>query len=166
VGSNNSGWSYSSSRPTPTVLRGTPELMIERPAARYGRQRMSRSARRRILIGLSIVIVAVGLAIAFVGFQRLGTGDVKGDLAGYQLVDGQTVEVTVSVTRKDPSQPVVCILRARSLDGSETGRRELLVPPSSQATVQVTAIVKTSKPPAMGDVYGCGTDVPSYLRAP
>jgi hypothetical protein len=140
--------------------------MIERPAARYGRQRMSRSARRRILIGLSVLIVAVGVAIAFVGFQRLGTGDVKGDLAGYQLVDGQTVEVTVSVTRKDPSQPVVCILRARSLDGSEPGRRELLVPPSSQATVQVTGIVKTSKPPAMGDVYGCGTDVPSYLRAP
>jgi hypothetical protein len=61
---------------------------------------------------------------------------------------------------------VVCILRARSLDGSETGRREVLVPPSSQATVQVTALVKTSKPPAMGDVYGCGTDVPAYLRTP
>jgi hypothetical protein len=106
------------------------------------------------------------VAIAFVGFQRLGTGDVKGELAGYQLVDGQTVEVTVSVTRKDPSQPVVCILRARSLDGSETGRRELLVPPSKQATVQVKAIVNTSKPPAMGDVYGCGIDVPRYLRAP
>jgi hypothetical protein len=127
---------------------------------------MSRRARRGILIGLSVLIVAAGVVIALIGFQRLGTSDVKGELAGYRLLDGQTVEVTISVTRKDPSQPVVCILRARSLDGSETGRRELLVAPSSRATVQVTAIVKTSKPPAMGDVYGCGTDVPPYLRAP
>jgi hypothetical protein len=140
--------------------------VIDRPAARYGRQRMSRRARRGILIGLSVLIVAAGVVIALIGFQRLGTSDVKGELAGYRLLDGQTVEVTISVTRKDPSQPVVCILRARSLDGSETGRRELLVAPSSRATVQVTAIVKTSKPPAMGDVYGCGTDVPPYLRAP
>jgi len=70
------------------------------------------------------------------------------------------------VTRKDPSRPVVCIVRARSIDGGETGRREILVPPSSHATVQVTAVVKTSQRPVMGDVYGCGTDVPAYLVAP
>ena len=45
-------------------------------------------------------------------------------------------------------------------------RREVLVPPSPQATVQVTAIVKASRKPAVGDVYGCGTDVPPYLVAP
>jgi hypothetical protein len=30
----------------------------------------------------------------------------------------------------------------------------------------VTTIVKSSQPPVMGDVYGCGTEVPGYLRAP
>jgi hypothetical protein len=70
------------------------------------------------------------------------------------------------VTREDPSQPVVCIIRARAIDGSETGRREVLVPPATQQTVQVTAVVKSSKPPVVGDVYGCGADVPSYLVAP
>ena len=68
--------------------------------------------------------------------------------------------MTVNVTRDDPSRPVVCIVRARSIDGSETGRREVLVPPSTQKTVQVTTVVKTSRPPVVGDVYGCGTDVP------
>jgi hypothetical protein len=140
--------------------------MIERPAARYGRQRLSRSGRRRIAIGMTLFIIVLGVIIAIIGFQRLGTSEVKGELSAYRLIDDRTVEVTVGVTRDDPSRPVVCIVRARSVDGSETGRREILVPPSSQATVQVTAIVKTTKPAAVGDVYGCGTDVPGYLVAP
>jgi hypothetical protein len=140
--------------------------MIERPAARYGRQRLSRSGRRRVAIGMTLLIIVLGVIIAIIGFQRLGTSDVKGELTAYRLIDDRTVEVTVGVTREDPSRPVVCIVRARSVDGSETGRREILVPPSSQVTVQVPAIVKTTKPAAVGDVYGCGTDVPGYLVAP
>jgi Domain of unknown function (DUF4307) len=139
--------------------------MIERPAARYGRQRLSRGNRRWIAIGLTVLVLATGIAIAVIASQRFGTGDVKGELGGYRIVDDETVEVTISVTRDDPSQPVVCIVRARSIDGSETGRREVLVPPSAQATVQVTTLVKASRPPVVGDVYGCGTDVPSYLVA-
>jgi len=140
--------------------------MIERPAARYGRQRLSSRSRRRLAIGLFVFIIALGVVIALVGFQRLGTGDVQGELGGYRLIDDGTAEVTITVTRKDPSRPVVCIVRARAIDGGETGRREVLVAPSAQATVQVTTIVKSSKRPVVGDVYGCGTDVPSYLVAP
>ena len=73
--------------------------MIERPAARYGRQRLSGRTRRRLAIGLFLVICLVGVVIAFVGFQRLGTGDVEGKLGGYRLVDQGTAEVTISVTR-------------------------------------------------------------------
>jgi hypothetical protein len=137
--------------------------MIERPTARYGRQRLSRRTRRWLVIGLFALVLVVGVAIAAVAFTRLGTGDVKGDLAGYRVIDDHTVEVTISVTRKDPARPVSCIVRARSYDGDETGRREILVPPSTADTVQVTTVVETSKPPVVGDVYGCGTDVPSYL---
>ena len=137
--------------------------MIERPADRSGRQRLSRSTRRWIAIGLTALVLAIGVGIAVIASQRLGTGEVKGELGGYHLVDNETVQVTITVTRDDPSRPVVCIVRARSIDGSETGRREVLVPPSTQQTVQVTTVVKASRPPVVGDVYGCGTDVPSYL---
>jgi hypothetical protein len=99
-----------------------------------------------------------------VGYQRLGTSDVKGSLAGYRVIDDQTAAITISVTRSDPSRPVDCIVRVRSKDGSETGRRELLVPASQAATVQVTTTVKSSQPPMMADIYGCGTEVPPYLR--
>jgi hypothetical protein len=137
--------------------------MIERPAARYGRQRLSRRTRRWTAIGLTVLVLVAGVVIAVIASQRLGSADVKGELGGYQIVDDETVEVTISVTRDDPSRPAVCIVRARSIDGGETGRREVLVPPSTQTTVQVTTIVKASRPPVVGDVYGCGTDVPSYL---
>lgn len=140
--------------------------MADRPSARYGRQRLSRPARRWVVVVLTVVVLGIGVAVALVGYHRLGRADVSGTLANYRLVDDQTVEVTISVTREDPSRPAVCIVRGKSKDGSETGRREVLVPPSSDKTVQVTTEVKTSRPPVMGDVYGCGLDVPSYLVAP
>jgi hypothetical protein len=141
------------------------ERSITPPQSRYGRRRGSRLSKRWF-IALSAAVAAAGVALALIAYQRLGRGDVEGTLAGYQLIDSQTVSVTISVTRKDPSRPVDCIVRVRAKDGSETGRREVLVPPSKEATVQVTTVLKSSKPAVVGDIYGCGTDVPGYLRAP
>jgi hypothetical protein len=140
------------------------ETSLPRPEARYGRSRLSRVSRRRVAIGLAVLVVAVGVVVAVVGYRRLGTSDVAGSLAGYQVIDNETASVTISVTRSNPSRPVDCIVRVRAKDGGETGRREVLVPPSDQATVQVTTTVKSVRPPVMADIYGCGTDVPGYLR--
>src|SRR6476646_2470206 len=139
--------------------------MIDRPATRYRRQRLSRRSRRWWAIGLPAVVLLAGVVLAIVASQRLGSGDVQGELGGYQVVDSETLSVTIKVTRADPSRPVVCIVRAKAIDGSETGRREVLVPPSSQDTVNITTTVKSTRPPVVGDVYGCGTDVPGYLVA-
>ncbi|KAA0113033.1 DUF4307 domain-containing protein [Mycolicibacterium sp. P9-22] len=141
-------------------------MTIERPTARYGRQKLSRRTRRRVAIGLFLLIVTAGVVIALIAFQRFGTGDVKGELGGYKIVDDQTVAVTITVTRSDPSVPAVCIVRARSINGDETGRREILVPPSTASSVVIDAVVKSTKPPVVGDIYGCGIDVPPYLVAP
>lgn len=139
---------------------------IPQPDARYGRPRLSRRARRRVAIALGVLVAAAGIVIAVIGYQRISTSAVTGSLVGYRLVDDETASVTISVTRSDPSRPVACIVRVRATNGSETGRRELLVPPSEATTVQVTTTVKSSQPPVMADVYGCGTEVPSYLRLP
>jgi hypothetical protein len=135
------------------------------PQTRYGRGRSLRPSRRRAAI-LAAGVAVAGVVLTALVYQRLGRSDVEGTLAGYQLLDNQTVSVTISVTRKDPSRPVDCIVRVRAKDGSETGRREVLVAPSAQTTVQVTTVLKSSKPAVVGDIYGCGTDVPGYLRAP
>jgi hypothetical protein len=143
---------------------GMTEAPISRPEARYGRARLSRISRRWVVVALGALVVAAGVLVAVIGYHRLGTSDVKGSLAGYRVIDDQTASITISVTRSNPSRPVDCIVRVRSADGSETGRREVLVPPSQEATVQVTTTVKSSQPPLVADIYGCGTDVPAYLR--
>jgi uncharacterized protein (DUF58 family) len=124
---------------------------------------MSAPTRRRVaaLMGVLTVVIALGLAI--VVYQRFESVAVEGSTAAFTVIDDETVSVTISVTRKDPARPVVCIVRARSYDGAETGRREIVVGPSEAKTVQVTTTVKTYARSVMGDIYGCGTAVPGYL---
>ncbi|MFL0180709.1 MULTISPECIES: DUF4307 domain-containing protein [unclassified Mycobacterium] len=140
--------------------------MTDSKPARYGDTRGSALPRRLLAIALAALAIATVAAIAVVGYQRFATAEVKGELYGYEVLDDQTVKVRFSVTRSEPSRPAACIVRVRSSDGSETGRREVLIPPSESATVQVTTTLKSSQPPVMGDVYGCGSDVPDYLRLP
>lgn len=133
--------------------------------SRYGRQGLPPATRCRVAFALGVLVLVAGVVLALIAYQRFEGNAVEGKIASYEVLDAQTVSVTISVTRKDPSQPVHCIVRARSHDGDETGRREILVPPSQAATVQVTTFVKSYKRPFVGDIYGCGTDVPGYLVA-
>ncbi|MCV7382717.1 DUF4307 domain-containing protein [Mycolicibacter longobardus] len=140
--------------------------MTDSKPARYGDSPGRVLPRRLLAIALATLGIAAAAAVAVLGFQRIATAEVKGELYGYEVLDNQTVSVKFSVTRSDPSRPAACIVRVRAIDGSETGRREVLIPPSDSATVQVTTIVKSSQQPVMGDVYGCGSDVPGYLQSP
>lgn len=137
------------------------------PTSRYGQGGLRRLPHRFAAVVLGLLGLAAVVAVVVLGYQRLGgTGEVKGDLYGYELLNDHTVSVKINVTRSDPSQPAVCIVRVRTKDGSETGRREVLIGPSTSSTVQVTTTLQSSQPPVMGDIYGCGNDVPGYLRSP
>jgi hypothetical protein len=122
--------------------------------------------RRWLTIALTTLAVAAGVAVAAIAYQRFEVTAVEGDIGAFDVLDDQTVSVTISVTRNDPAIPAVCIVRARSRDGAETGRREILIEPSEAKTVQVTANVASYRRPFVGDIYGCGTDIPPYLRTP
>ena len=135
------------------------------PEGRYPASASRRPVSRRIQTLLLALVLVVGLGIAFVGYQRFAVADVEATALTFDLVDDSTLSITFSVTRPDSERDVVCIVRASSRDGSETGRRELLVPGSSAREISVTSIVRTSQPPAVGDIYGCSTNVPEYLRA-
>lgn len=137
-----------------------------RQTDRYGRPPMPAATRRRVIMGLAGLTILLGLGVAALGYQRFERAPVEGKGGAYEVLDDHTLSVTISVTRRDPAIPVVCIVRAKTLDGGETGRREILVGPSTERTVQVTTTVKSYKRSFAGDVYGCGTEVPSYLTAP
>ena len=124
---------------------------------------MSAITRRRIVTALAALVVLAGIGAAAVAYQRYEGTDVEGEPAAFEVLDDRTVSITISVTRKNPEQTVVCIVRARSQDGAETGRREIVVGPAQAKTIQVTTTVPSFRSSYVGDVYGCGTEVPGYL---
>ena len=124
---------------------------------------MSAITRRRIVTALAALVVLAGIGAAAVAYPRYEGPDVEGEAAAFEVLDDRTVSITISVTRKNPEQTVVCIVRARSQDGAETGRREIVVGPAQAKTIQVTTTVPSFRTPYVGDVYGCGTEVPGYL---
>ncbi|MEU5843449.1 DUF4307 domain-containing protein [Rhodococcus sp. NPDC047139] len=132
------------------------------PSSRYPGQRVSTRGKRW---GFTVGGLLAGLAVAFMLFQN-NTTPIESEVVAFEIIDDSTIDIQLKVTRDDPSQDAVCIIRARSKDGSETGRREVLIPASDSQTVVLTSTVKTSQRPGMGDNYGCSTDAPDYLRAP
>ncbi len=120
-----------------------------------------------MVIGLFLLIVTAGVVIALIAFQRFGTGDVKGELGGYRIVDDETVG------GHDHASPAT-IRRCRRCASCGPDRSTATRPAAArswcrrppQTSVVIDAVVKSTKPPVVGDIYGCGIDVPRYLVAP
>ncbi|NLU82777.1 DUF4307 domain-containing protein [Rhodococcus sp. HNM0569] len=134
------------------------------PPGRYAAT--TRRPRRTWVWLVTAAAVVAGIVVAFIAYQRFSVSDLDAEVKSYEIIDDSRIDVAFTVTRDDPSRDVVCIARARSRDGSETGRREVLVPGGPDSTVLITAQVFTSLPPGMGDLYGCSFDVPDYLTTP
>ena len=132
----------------------------ELPEGRYGRRASGRSGWA-IPVGL-VLTALLGLAVAVIGYRNLGTTPIQGQAVSFTLLPGNAVQLRLSVVRDDPSHAAVCIVRARSRDGEETGRREVYVPPAAGPIV-LSTVVQTSRSPVTADVYGCSFDVPAYL---
>lgn len=133
------------------------------PADRYGIR--PRKPRRWVALALGVVVVLAGLGIAYLGYQKYGPDDIEAEQLGYVVLDDSTMTIRLKVTRADPERPVVCFVRAMARDGSELGRREVLIEPSGSGTVELTTVVRSSARPASGSVYACSDQVPGYLRA-
>ncbi|MEE2034694.1 DUF4307 domain-containing protein [Rhodococcus chondri] len=133
------------------------------PSDRYpSKSRSSRGKRW----GFTVLGLLAGVLLTVVLYQQRGTAEIESEVVSFDIIDDSTLDMQLKVTRKDPSQDAVCVIRARSRDGSETGRREIFVPASDSSTVVLASTVKTSQRPGMGDIYGCSFNVPDYLRAP
>jgi hypothetical protein len=132
------------------------------PADRYPDTKDPSKTRRILQVG-GVVVVILGVLIAWLGYQKFADDAVTGEAVGYELVSDSSVAVQISVTRKDPSRPVSCIITAKNRDGAEIGRREVLIAPGKQKVEVITKEVRATEPPAIGTVFGCGTAIPAYL---
>jgi hypothetical protein len=131
------------------------------PEGRYGKS-TRKPLGKWAQWGLLAVAVAVGAVVAFVGYRNLGTKPIEAKQTAFNILGDDSVKVSFEVSRDQPDRPAVCIIRARSKDGDETGRREVLVPPGNSVVVETT-VLRTSKPPVTGEVFGCSYQVPAYL---
>ena len=133
------------------------------PSDRYPMPQGSVRGSRITAIVLTIGVILLGLAVAWLAYNKFEAKDIKSEVLQYSIVDESTIALSFTVTREEPSEAAVCIVRSRSRDGSETGRREVVVQPSEHGTVQIDTQITTTQPPAIADIYGCGSTIPAYL---
>jgi hypothetical protein len=134
--------------------------------ATYGSARNQGVSGKVIVIGIVIFIIAVG-AYVFSQFRNSTSGDVSGELAGYESVEGEgdeeALRMNVDITRDDTDKAGVCIVTVLDDSKAEVGRREAVVAAGGSETTRVVVDVPTHTTGVAGEVYGCSSKFPSYL---
>lgn len=130
------------------------------PEGRYG-SRARRPARRTYWIVGACVVALAGL-VGYLGYTNFGTAPIETQRTGFENLPDNAMRMTFDVVRDDPARPAVCIVRVRGLDGSEGGRREVLVPPGGKST-SVSTVIRSTNEPVTADVFGCSYQLPAYL---
>ncbi|WP_248499596.1 DUF4307 domain-containing protein [Tomitella gaofuii] len=135
------------------------------PSARYETGRLSPKGRKAVLIVLVIGVVLLGAGAAYSYYSSLGSTDLEGQAIRYEALDDTEMTADISLSRDDPSDPAMCVIRARNREGFEVARREVYFPPTQFDSTVVTTKLRTSSLGGVVDVYGCTYDVPAYLGA-
>jgi hypothetical protein len=119
----------------------------------------------KVMAAFLVLLVGALVVAGVVTMYRLNaTPAITGEVLWVTVVDDERTDLVMSVTRDEPGTPSYCIVRAQDQSKGELGRREVYVPPSDTGTVRVETSIATSARAFAADVYGCGDDVPDYLR--
>lgn len=134
------------------------------PEGRYGTARGAAPRRhwRWVFVAFGL---AAGIAIAYIAYLNLGSAPISAQRIAFAEQPGNSMEITVRISRDDPGLPAVCIVRVRDISGVETGRKEIFVPPS-KGDIRLHAVIRSGTRPVTADVFGCSYDVPEYLSRP
>jgi hypothetical protein len=124
------------------------------PAGRYGRRR---DGRRRlvtpIVLGLIVLVASVALSVRL--YRQYGDPDYQSQIVGWTgVTESQlTIDFTVRVPAGGSAS---CVLRARSYDGAEVGRRTVRVAAhGDDTTIKASEPVPTTARASVGDVVVC-----------
>ena len=124
------------------------------PPGRYGRRRDGRR-NRAVPIVLGALVLAVSLFLAVRLYGQYGDPDYDARIIGWTDVTpaGMTIDFSVRVPAGGSA---ACVLRARSYDGAEVGRRTVTVSAAPGATtVEARERVTTTARASHGDVLRC-----------
>ncbi|MGW5055143.1 DUF4307 domain-containing protein [Actinokineospora sp. NPDC004072] len=130
------------------------------PEGRYGKQPTRRSPLAKTV--LVVAALLVGAAVAFVAYRNLGSAPISAERATYANLPEHRMRFAFDVTRAEPERAAVCVVRVRSIDGGETGRREVFVPPGD-SPLRVETVITGGAEPVTAEVFGCSYQVPEYL---
>ena len=109
----------------------------------------------RAQVVLSVVGALVGLAFAVALFQVVGPDTSAATQArGFQITSDSSVTVEFELAR-EPGEAATCVVRARGQAGTEVGRRQFDVPPSSRRSVVVREPLPTTERAVTGELVGC-----------
>jgi hypothetical protein len=123
------------------------------PPGRYGRRRDRRRPTALIIFGALVLAASVLIAVRF--YDRYGNPDYDPQIVGWTDVTpaSMTIEFTVRVPAGGAAR---CLLRARSYDGAEVGRRTVTVTaPAGSTTAEGKEPVPTTARASHGDVLRC-----------
>ncbi|MET0233941.1 MAG: DUF4307 domain-containing protein [Kibdelosporangium sp.] len=134
----------------------------ELPEGRYGSRASAKPAGRWRKWLLPVTGLLLAAAVAYVAYQNLGSAPIEAQRTAFSPAGDSSVRISFTVTRETPSRPAVCVVRARVLDGSEGGRKEVYVPPGVQS---ISTVIRSAGEPVTADVFGCSYQVPSYLTS-
>jgi hypothetical protein len=112
-----------------------------------------------------LIALAVSGSVAYVAYRNLGAAPIDAQRVAFAAKPGNSMEITIDVTRDDPARPGMCIVRARDLSGAESGRKEIFVP-TGGASTRVSTVIRSIGQPVTADVFGCSYNVPRYLSSP
>ncbi|AIG63901.1 hypothetical protein CATYP_03645 [Corynebacterium atypicum] len=143
---------------------------MARPVERYGATRRpldpttNRWTGRAIIIAILVVAVLTVVFFAQFVMQRQDT-DVSATMSNFQRVDDNHLAMRVDVSRDDPSKPAYCIVTAIDYDKAEVGRRDVILPAGGDKVQRLEVEIPTRDVPVSGSIYGCSSQLPSFLRA-
>ncbi|MDO4908316.1 MAG: DUF4307 domain-containing protein [Corynebacterium sp.] len=112
-----------------------------------------------------IAILVVAGVFYFQQHRTASNNTVTASERGFETDSDSQLTLYMDVTRSTPSMDSYCVVRALDYDKTEVGRREILIPAGENSTVKLSVPISTRKRAVAGDVYGCGTTIPSYLKS-
>jgi uncharacterized protein DUF4307 len=124
------------------------------PPGRYGRRR---AGKRPPVVGIvvAVLVVAACVLLSVRLYHRFGQTDYQAQIVGWQEPSDQQTVIRFTV-RVPAGGAASCVLRARDFNGTEVGRRTVVVRAAGADTgIDAEEAVATTARASVGEVIGC-----------